>query len=330
MTSGLPFDDFRALIRNLPGPGEGAAEAVSAVFAKAERRAGGLGVAAETARWLAAWSGRAPAVNRPLVALFAANHGVAAHGVSPRPVSDTAAAVELCAAGGSPVNAVCLAHDLGLKAFDLALDHPTGDITREPALDERGCAATMAFGMEAVAGGSDLVALGDIGVGNSTVAAALLASLFGGQGRDWVGPGSGADAAMIGRKAGAVDVALELHGDHLSDPLEALRRVGGREFSAIAGAILAARTERIPVILDGFAATAAAAVLFKARRDAIDHCLFAHVSPEPGHRRALDAMGRKPLFDLGMAHGEGVGAALAAGFARASALVHAGLAAAAR
>ncbi len=328
MTTGLPFDDFRTLIRDLPGPEEAVAATVAGVFRRAERPKGSLGAVASTAEWLARWSGRPPAVNRPLVALFAGNHGVAAQGVSPRPMEATAAMVERCAAGGAAINQVCVAHDLGLKVFDLALHLPTGDITREPALDERGCAATMAFGMEAIAGGADLLAIGDIGVGNSTVAAALLAALFGGQGRDWVGRGSGADDAMVARKAEAVDATLILNGRNLGDPLEALRRVGGREFAAIAGAILAARMQRIPVIIDGFAPTAAAAVLFAARPDAVDHCLFGHLSTEPGHARALEHMGVQPLLDFGLSHGEGLGAALAAGFVRAAALVYAGLAAA--
>lgn len=325
MTSGLPFDDFRALIRDMRGPDDGAAAKVRALFAKVERRAGSLGRVAETAEWLAAWSGRAPTVNRPLVAIFAGNHGVVARGVSPLPTSATAAMVEACAAGGAAINQICLAHDLGLKVFDLALDLPTADITTEAALDERGAAATMAFGMEAVMD-TDLIAIGDLGVGNSTVAAALCAALFGGRGADWVGPGSGADAAMIARKAEAVDAALALHGRNLKDPLEALRRVGGREFAAMVGAILAARTQRIPVILDGFAVTAAAAVLHKARPGALDHCLLSHVSTEPGHGKAVEMLGLEPLADLRLAHGEGVGAGIAAGMVKAAAMVHAGLA----
>ena len=122
----------------------------------------------------------------------------------------------------------------------------------------------MAFGMEAVAGGVDLLAIGDIGVGGSTAAAAIFAALYGGSGADWTGPGSGADAAMIARKAAVIDRGLALHGAHLKDPLEVLRRFGGREFAAIAGAILAARMEKVPVVLDGFAATAAAAILHRA------------------------------------------------------------------
>ncbi|RUZ16527.1 nicotinate-nucleotide--dimethylbenzimidazole phosphoribosyltransferase, partial [Mesorhizobium sp. M7A.F.Ca.CA.001.04.1.1] len=145
----------------------------------------------------------------------AGNHGVTRHGISPRPVAATANAVELCAAGGAAINQICIAYDLGLKVFDLALHIPTADITEEAALDERGCAATMAFGMEAIAGGTDLLCLGDLGVGNSTVAATLFAALFGGGGADWAGPGSGADTAMQARKADVVDAALAFHGGHL-------------------------------------------------------------------------------------------------------------------
>ncbi|TIT01812.1 nicotinate-nucleotide--dimethylbenzimidazole phosphoribosyltransferase [Mesorhizobium sp.] len=329
MTSALPFDDFRNLLATLP-PADAAAEArVRALFAKADKPKGSLGRVEDIAAWLAAWSGRAPpAVNRPLVAIFAGNHGVARHGISPRPVAATANAVELCAAGGAAVNQMCIANDLGLKVFDLALHIPTADITEDAALDERGCAATMAFGMEAIAGGTDLLCLGDLGVGNSTIAAALFAALFGGKGADWVGSGSGADAAMQARKAKVVDAAIAFHGTSLRDPLEALRRVGGREFAAIAGAILAARMQEIPVLLDGLAAVAA--TLHAANPAALDHCLLASLSPEPAHARAAERLGLRPLLDLGVSHSEGAGAALAAGLVKAAALTSSGMAAAVR
>ncbi|RWX57886.1 nicotinate-nucleotide--dimethylbenzimidazole phosphoribosyltransferase, partial [Mesorhizobium sp. M2A.F.Ca.ET.039.01.1.1] len=172
--------------------------------------------------------------------------------------------------------------------------------------------------------------LGDLGVGNSTIAAALCAALFGGNGVDWVGPGSGADAATMARKAEVVDRALAFHGSGLGDPLEALRRVGGREFAAICGAILAARMEKIPVLLDGFVATAAAAVLQAASPGTLDHCLLAGLSPEPGHAKAAERLGLRPLLDFGISHGEGVGAALAAGIVKAAALTSSGMAMAVR
>jgi nicotinate-nucleotide--dimethylbenzimidazole phosphoribosyltransferase len=251
---------------------------------------------------------------------------VTAEGVSAYPAEVTRQMVANFAAGGAAINQICLALDLGLKVYELALDIPTGVITREAALDEAGCAATMAYGMEAIAGGVDLLCVGEMGIGNTTVAAAVFHGLFGGDAADWVGPGTGVDAAGMARKLSAVARAVKHHAEHLKDPLELLRRLGGREVAAIAGAILAARMNRVPVIVDGYVATAAAAVLFALDRSALDHCLFGHVSAEPGHRRALERMGTTALLDLGMRLGEGTGAALAAGIVRAAARVHAGMA----
>jgi nicotinate-nucleotide--dimethylbenzimidazole phosphoribosyltransferase len=234
--------------------------------------------------------------------------------------------VDNFAAGGAAINQLCLAYDLSLKVYDLALDIPTGDITREAALDEAACAATMAFGMEATGDGVDLLCIGEMGIGNTTVAAAIFAALFGGTGADWVGPGTGVDAAGLERKARAVDAALDTHAGMLGDPLEVLRRVGGREIAAMTGAVLAARMNRVPVIVDGFVATAAVAILYAMDPAALDHCLFAHVSAEPAHRRALVEMGKSPLLDLGMRLGEGTGAAIAAGIVKAAAQLHTGMA----
>lgn len=326
MTTGLPFDDFRALLANLPGPDETATAAVRSREAQLTKPAGALGRLEEIAQWLAAWTGRPPAVTRPLVAVFAGNHGVTAQGVSPFPASVTAQMVENFAAGGAAINQICIAHDLGLKVFDLALDMPTGDITEQPAMDERSCAATMAFGMEAIAGGTDLLCIGEMGIGNTTIAAAICCGLYGGEASDWVGPGTGLDEPGMARKRHAVTRAVDLHKTHLGDPLEVLRRLGGREIAAMAGAILAARIERIPVIIDGYVASAAAAVLHAANPTALDHCLVGHVSAEPGHQALLANLGKKPLVDLGMRLGEGTGAALAAGIVKAAALCHSGMA----
>jgi nicotinate-nucleotide--dimethylbenzimidazole phosphoribosyltransferase len=326
-SSGLPFDDFRALIAKLPGPDEAAVAAIRARDAVLTKPAGSLGRLESIVEWLAAWQGKAPpTVNRPLVAIFAGNHGVTAQGVSAFPAAVTRQMVENFAAGGAAINQICLAYDLSLKVYDLALDIPTGDITLEPALDEAACAATMAFGMEATAGGIDLLCIGEMGIGNTTIAAALFAALFGGAAADWVGPGTGVDAAGMSRKQAAVTAALARHAGHLGDPLEVLRRLGGREIAAMTGAILAARINRVPVIVDGYVATAAAAVLFAMDPGALDHCLFAHVSAEPAHARALARMEKTPLLDLGMRLGEGTGAALAAGIVKAAVRLHTGMA----
>ena len=324
--SGLPFDDFRTLLRNLPGPDVRALEAARKRDAHLTKPPGALGRLEEIAFWLAAWSGRSPQVTRPLVAIFAGNHGVTKQGVSPYPPEVTEQMVANFTAGGAAINQICVTHDLGLKVFDLALQIPTGDITQEAALSERDCAATMAFGMEAIAGGTDLLCIGEMGIGNTTIAAAIFYALYGGKAEDWVGPGTGAEGEGLKRKIDAVERAVALHRDHLDDPLEILRRVGGREIAAMAGAILAARVEKIPVLIDGYVATAAAAILKAANPTALDHCLIGHVSAEPGHMRAIERLGKTPLLALGMRLGEGTGAALAAGIVKAAAACHSGMA----
>jgi nicotinate-nucleotide--dimethylbenzimidazole phosphoribosyltransferase len=324
--TGLPFDDFRALIKELPGPDTAALAAARARDSQLTKPPGALGRLEEIAMWLAAWTGRTPSVNRPLVAIFAGNHGVTKHGITPFPPDVTKQMVANFSAGGAAINQICVTHDLGLKVFDLALDYPTGDITCEAALSERDCAATMAFGMEAIAGGTDLLCIGEMGIGNTTIAAAINLALYGGTAEEWVGPGTGSHGELLQKKIHAVETAVAFHKDHLDDPLEVLRRLGGREIAAMAGAILAARMEKIPVLIDGYVATSAAAILKAANPSALDHCLIGHVSAEPGHLRAIEKLGKTPLLALGMRLGEGTGAALAAGIVKAAAACHSGMA----
>ena len=324
--SGLPFDDIRELIERLPGPDEGARAAVRTRDAVLTKPPGSLGRLEDLAEWVAAWQGRAPpAVTRPLVAIFAANHGVAERGVSAYPASVTQQMVANFAAGGAAINQICIAYDLGLKVFELALELPTPDIAEEDAFDEASCAATVAFGMEAIAGGIDLLCLGEMGIGNTTVAAAIYHALYGGEPRDWVGRGTGVDDAGLARKAEVVGMAVRRIGGG-RDPIEVVRRLGGREVTAMVGAILSARMERVPVIVDGFVTTAAAAIVHALRPDALDHCLFAHCSAELPHAAVLKQLGKEPLLDLRLRLGEGTGAALAAGIVKAAVATHAGMA----
>jgi nicotinate-nucleotide--dimethylbenzimidazole phosphoribosyltransferase len=325
--TGLPFDDVRALAKLMPGPDEAAMAVVAAREATLTKPAGALGRLEEIAAFVAGWQRRSsPAITRPLVAIFAANHGVAKQGVSPFPSSVTRQMLENFAAGGAAINQICATFDIGLKVFDLALDIPTGDITVEAAMDEKACAATIAFGMEAIAGGSDLLCVGEMGIANTTVAAAIYHGLYGGAAADWVGRGTGVDDAGLARKIAAVEKAVALHRPHLSDPLELLRRLGGREIAAMAGAILAARLQNIPVILDGYVATAAAAVLHALEPGTLDHCLAGHVSAEGAHAEVLRRLGLKPLLDLGMRLGEGSGAALSVAVVKAAVACHGGMA----
>jgi nicotinate-nucleotide--dimethylbenzimidazole phosphoribosyltransferase len=321
--SGLPFDDIRHLTTIMPDADLAAVEAVRRRDRDLTKPAGSLGRMEEIVEWLAAWQANAmPTLNRPLVCVFAANHGVTARGVSSYPPSVTRAMMENFAAGGAAINQLCLTFNLGLKVFDLALDMPTRDIAEAAALDEKSCAATMAFGMEAIAGGTDLLCLGEMGIGNTTIAAAIYAALFGGAAGKWVGRGAGVDEAGLARKRAAVEAALAFHDGLLKDPLEILRRVGGREVAAIAGAILAARMQRVPVVLDGYVVTAAAAILRALHPRALDHCLAGHRSAEGAHGEALERLGLKPVLDLGMRLGEGSGAAMAAGVIRAALACH--------
>jgi len=325
--AGRPFDDIRALLRDMPEPDREAGAAMRTRDSRLTKPPGSLGQLEMIAEWLALWQGRhPPRIERPVVAVFAGNHGVVGQGVAAYPPEVTAQMVANFQAGGAAINQICRTFGLGLKVFELALEKPTADITQGAALSEADCAATMAYGMEAIAEGTDLLCIGEMGIGNTTIAAAMCHALYGGKAEDWVGPGTGVDAEGLKRKADAVSRAIALHKAHLDDPLEVLRRVGGREQAAMAGAIIAARHNRVPVLLDGYVATASAAILHAANPAALDHCLAAHCSAEPAHRALLKRIGKRPLLDLGMRLGEASGAALAAGIVKGAAELHSGMA----
>ena len=321
------LSDLHRLIKNAPPADEDALQAARARQAILTKPAGSLGRLEEIAEWLAAWQGRhPPRAEHIQIIVFAANHGIAARGISAYPSEVTAQMVANFAAGGAAINQLSGWLGASLEVIPLALDAPTGDITQQAAMDEAVCLAAWRQGMAALDGDADLVCLGEMGIGNTTIAAALSAALFGGAGADWAGRGTGVDDAGLARKIAAIDDALDRHGAHLADPLEAMRRLGGREFAAIAGATVAARHARIPVLLDGFACSAAAALLHAVKRGALDHCLVAHQSVEPGHARLLENISQQPLIDFSLRLGEGTGAALAAAMVRAAAAAHNGMA----
>ncbi|MEA3033770.1 MAG: nicotinate-nucleotide--dimethylbenzimidazole phosphoribosyltransferase [Sphingomonadales bacterium] len=320
------FDVIRALFRLMPEPSRPAIEAVEQRQRELTKPAGSLGRLEELVAWLAGWQSRdMPTLDRPLVAVFAGNHGVVEQGVSAYPADVTRQMVMNFSAKGAAINQICATFGLGLKVYELALEMPTRDITQEAAMEEREAAGTFAFGMEAVADGPDLLIPGDMGIGNTTIAAAIYHALYGGRAVDWVGRGAGVDEAGFARKVAAVERAVALHAEHFAGPLEVLRRLGGREIAAIAGAILAARLQRIPVILDGYVVCAAAAILHACDPHALDHCVAGHVSAEGAHREVLRRLGKAPLLDLGMRLGEASGGALAAGILKAALACHNGM-----
>jgi len=321
------FAEIRDILPHLPDPDREAGDAAAARQQQLTKPPGSLGRLEELAIWCATWQGRhPPRVERPRTCVFAGNHGVAARGVSAYPVEVTAQMVQNFIAGGAAVNQLCRAVDADLRIYEMALDHPTADFTTAPAMTEDECARAMAYGMMAVEPGVDLLALGEMGIANTTAAAALCCALFGGTAAEWTGPGTGVSGAVLERKIATVAAGVDRHRAALTDPLEVLRHFGGHELAAIAGAVIAARMARIPVILDGFATTAAAAVLHALDPRALDHCIVAHMSAEPGHKRLLAAIGKTPLLDLGMRLGEASGATLAIAIVKAAVACHSGMA----
>jgi nicotinate-nucleotide--dimethylbenzimidazole phosphoribosyltransferase len=318
---------MRRILADLPGPDLAAATAAAQREGQLTKPPGSLGRLEEISAWVATWQGRhPPRVAHPRVAVFAGNHGVAARGVSAYPAAVTAQMVQNFIHGGAAINQLTRAADADLRVYELNLDEPTADFTEGPAMSEEGCANAMAYGMMAVEPGVDLICLGEMGIANTTSAAALCHALHGGTAADWTGPGTGVAGAALQRKTEVVAAGVARHRAATSDGLETLRCLGGFELAAIAGAVIAARMAHVPVLLDGFTCTAAAAVLKAGNPQALDHCLVAHVSAEPGHRRLVERLGMRPLLDLGMRLGEASGAALAIGIVKAALACHAGMA----
>jgi nicotinate-nucleotide--dimethylbenzimidazole phosphoribosyltransferase len=254
--------DVRALLRDLPEPDNGAAARAARREATLTKPAGSLGRLEELVRHVCAWQGRhPPTMNRCGVAIFAGNHGVADEDVSAFPADVTGQMVGNFSRGGAAINQLSAISGAKLKIFPIELDSPTHNFRREAAMSEDGCARAMEIGASAVEDGLDILCLGEMGIANTTAAAALCHGIFGGDAESWVGPGTGVQDAALANKIRVVRDAVALHDLQSGDGLDALRRVGGREIAAIAGAILAARFARVPVILDGFVCCAAAACL---------------------------------------------------------------------
>lgn len=319
--------DFRAALADLTGPDAEAAAAARARDATLTKPPGALGRLESLALWWCGWRGvDRGRLERPQIVVFAADHGVVARGVSAFPAAVTAQMVANFRAGGAAINQ--LAQMLGARLDVVALEvgRPTADFTVAPAMTEAELAEAVAAGRAAVDPDADLLIPGEMGIGATTAAAALAAALLGGAGADWCGRGTGIDDAGLAAKVATVDEGLALHREALADPLEALRRLGGREIAAMAGAVVEARARRIPVLLDGFIACAAAAVPARMAPGALDHCVAGHRSAEQGHGRLLAALGLEPVLDLGMRLGEGSGGATAALLLRAALACHDGMA----
>ncbi|MGA0617526.1 nicotinate-nucleotide--dimethylbenzimidazole phosphoribosyltransferase [Paracoccus sp. KR1-242] len=305
---------------------ESAAAAARARQAELTKPPGSLGRLEELAIFMAGWQGRErPRIDRAQALVFAGNHGVTAQGVNPYPVEVTAQMVQNFRKGGAAINQLCRVAGADLQVIPLDLDRPTADFTQGMAMDVAELVGAIQTGKDAVDPDADVILLGEMGIGNSTVAAALAAATFGGTATDWVGPGTGADGDTFRRKIEAVDAGLKRH-KGAATAASILGSFGGREQAAICGAVIRARELGIPVILDGFICSAAAGVLLVNDREALDHCLIGHESAEPGHRRLVAVMKKKPVVMLDMCLGEGSGAAVALMILRAALECHDGMA----
>lgn len=319
----LRIADFERALANLTDPDETAIAAARARQAQLTKPAGSLGRLEDLAIFFAGWQGREkPVIERGRVVVFASNHGVTAHGVSAFPPAVTAQMVENFAAGGAAINALAGAAGLDFHVVPIELERPTEDFTSAPAMSVEECLAALSIGAAAVNGRLGLLVVGEMGIGNTTPAAALAARSFGGGPAEWVGHGTGVDSEGVARKAAVVQRALEFHKAAPSSAFETLRRVGGREIAAIAGAVLRARQLCIPVVLDGFITCAAVAPLAVDQPEIIAHCIAGHCSAEQGHERLLEALGLDPLLRLGMRLGEGSGAAVAVNIIRSALAAH--------
>lgn len=310
-------------------PQDGAARAAAATRQdQLTKPPGSLGRLEQLALWMAEWQKTdAPQINHGKCLVFAGNHGVVKQGISPFPQEVTQQMVWNFEAGGAAINQLCETAGLELSVTALDLDRPTIDFTTAPAMDPDEVIHAMNAGAAAIGETCDYLIVGEMGIGNTTAAAAISMARFGGDAGGWVGPGTGLDQAGVTHKAMIVQAAIDRHYDSMTDCVSLLAAYGGRELAAIAGAVLEARLRSIPVMLDGFISSSAAAALTAGNRlDVLDHCMISHLSSEPGHIRLASALRKQPLVDLRMRLGEASGAAVATLLVRAALAAHNGMA----
>ncbi|MBT5187879.1 MAG: nicotinate-nucleotide--dimethylbenzimidazole phosphoribosyltransferase [Kordiimonadaceae bacterium] len=284
---------------------------------------GSLGRLEDIAIWCAGWQQKEkPSADLPSCLVFAGNHGVAVQGVSAFPPEVTAQMVGNFQNGGAAINQLTKLSGASLDVIALELDKPTNDFTIASAMSEKECCVAIQAGADAVPENADILLLGEMGIANTTSAAAVALSTFGGDAKDWVGHGTGIDDAGLILKQQVVDKAVNLHKGSQTSSFDILMTVGGRELAAIAGAVIEARLRRIPVLLDGFISTSAAAALTKDNPHALEHTLISHSSVERGHQKLALKLNMRPILDLDMRLGEASGAAVALMIIKAALATH--------
>jgi nicotinate-nucleotide--dimethylbenzimidazole phosphoribosyltransferase len=288
---------------------------------------GSLGKLEEISSFLCGWQQTlTPRTEKAYTLIFAGNHGVTAQGISAFPAEVTAQMVGNFSNGGAAINQLCKEIPSTLRVIPLSLENPTKDFTVSPAMSADECTQAFEIGINSVPKDADILVIGEMGIGNTTVAAALAYALVGGKAADFVGAGTGIDDAGKKRKTEVIEKAVNLHRKNLGDTLSMLAHIGGREQAAMAGAIWQARQLRVPVILDGYVVTSAAATLILNDKTALAHCLAGHLSVECGHKKLLNFLGIEPILNLNMRLGEGSGAQVALAIVRAAVATFTGMA----
>ena len=291
-----PFDDLRAVIEALP-----AADTSFEVSAKKSITnldiLGSGGVLADAYIWLAKWQAKEnPSVKEAHICLFAASHegGMA--------VSDLQTMLAATQQGKAPINRLCIDHGVGLRVLELALELPQEKLEETPMMTEKDTMAAIAFGMEAAASGGDVLVLGDLAYGGETRSLCVIKAVYPDMAQGWDGLRDGvADVTLITN-------ILMKSSDLKQTTLDSLTKFGSREIAAMVGAIIAARSQRIPVLLDGWPALAAAMVLHKLAPQTIDHCMAANAS-DAYQTKCWQAIGLTPLLQLENNMGQGIGGA---------------------
>ena len=250
-----------------------------------------------------------PSVGRKVMLLFCADHGVVEEGVSPFPQEVTRQMVANFRSGGAAITVLCRQYGIDPVIVDMGVGKPTRNFTREPAMSKAEAQRAVDMGIEHAADG-DVLGAGEMGIGNSTAAAALLCAFTGISAVEAAGRGTGLDDAGVARKVDVIARALALHRPDPKDGLGVLAAVGGFEIAAIVGLILGAAQKRRVVVLDGFISCSAALVVRAMEPAALDYVVYSHRSSERGHRSMLDSLNARPLLDLDMRLGEGSGAAI--------------------
>ena len=295
----LPFDDIRALLDELPGLD---VKAANVLAAQSRQPTGRI---AEIGRWMAGWQANAsPNIRRPVVALFAGSHAVATNLDDGFQINQIIELVEEVQARSGPVAKACAQAELGLKVFELALELPVENFSVAATMAETDCAATIAYGMEATTDGCDLLVVRGIAAGGQASITAMTVALL------------GEDKALNEQRSPAeIDIvgkAVATHKSHFQSPLEVLRRLGGREAAAIAGAIVASRLQRVPVILDGSQAVCVALLLEGLCQGIADHCMVSCNDMHPDSARLCKALDQPVLLSGRYGDHDGTSGALAA------------------